>query len=56
MIKAGTDISGDVGRTLFWYRNDPLPAFGYKTPEQLLTDGRAEDLLCYVASLEAGAS
>ena len=25
VIRAATDISGDVGRALFWYRNEPLP-------------------------------
>jgi hypothetical protein len=56
VIKAGTDISGDVNRALFWYRNEPLSAFGYKTAEQLVSEGRTEDVLRYVASLEAGAA
>lgn len=56
VIKAGTDISGDVNRTLFWYRNEPLSAFGYKTAEQLVSEGRTDDVLRYVASLEAGAA
>lgn len=56
VIKAGTDISGDVNRSLFWYRNEPLSAFGYKTAEHLVSEGRAEDVLRYVASLEAGAT
>lgn len=56
VIKAGTDISGDVNRALFWYRNEPLSAFEYKTAEQLVSEGRTEDLLRYVASLEAGAA
>ena len=56
VIKAGTDISGDVSRALFWYRNEPLSAFGYKTAEQLVSEGRTDDVLRYVASLEAGAA
>lgn len=56
VIKAGTDISGDVTRALFWYRNEPLSAFAYKTAEQLVSEGRTEDVLRYVASLEAGAA
>jgi hypothetical protein len=56
VIKAGTDISGDVNRALFWYRNEPLSAFGYKTAEQLVSEGRTDDVLRYVASLEAGAA
>ncbi len=56
VIKAGIDISGEVSRALFWYRNDPLAAFGYKTAEQLVGEGRTEDVLRYTASLEAGAA
>ncbi|TCW82916.1 DUF2384 domain-containing protein [Burkholderia sp. SRS-46] len=56
IIRAATDISGDVQRTLFWYRNEPLPTFDYKTAEQLVSEGRTEDLLRYVTSLETGAA
>ncbi|CAB3962206.1 MULTISPECIES: antitoxin Xre-like helix-turn-helix domain-containing protein [Burkholderia] len=56
IIRAATDISGDVQRALFWYRNEPLPTFDYKTAEQLVSEGRTEDLLRYVTSLEAGAA
>lgn len=55
IIRAATDISGDVQSTLFWYRNEPLPAFDYKTAEQLVSEGRTEDLLRYMVSLETGA-
>ena len=43
-------------RAIFWYRNVPLPPFGYKTAEQLVSEGRTEDVLRYVESLEAGAA
>lgn len=56
IIRAATDISGNVQRALFWYRNEPLPTFDYKTAEQLVSEGRTEDLLRYVTSLESGAA
>jgi len=56
VIKAATDLNGDLARALFWYRNEPLSAFGYKTAEQLLSEGRTEDLLRFLSSLEAGAA
>ncbi len=56
VIRAAADLSGDVNRALFWYRNEPLQSFGYKTAEQLVSDGRIEDLLRYMESLEAGAA
>jgi hypothetical protein len=56
VIKAATDLNGDLNKALFWYRNEPLSVFGYKTPERLVSEGRTDDLLRYMASLEAGAA
>ena len=56
VLRAANDLSGDVTRAIFWYRNEPLPPFRYKTAEQLVSEGRTEDVLRYVESLEAGAA
>ncbi|MDA0574121.1 DUF2384 domain-containing protein [Burkholderia gladioli] len=56
VIRAATDLSGDVQRALFWYRNEPLAVFDYQTAETLVSAGRADDVVRYVASLEAGAA
>lgn len=56
VIKAATDLNADLGKALFWYRNEPLSAFGYKTAERLVSEGRTDDLLRYVASIEVGAA
>ncbi|ABO58995.1 DUF2384 domain-containing protein [Burkholderia vietnamiensis] len=56
VIRAATDLSGDVYRALFWYRNEPLAVFDYQTAETLVSAGRAEDVLRYIVSLEAGAA
>lgn len=56
VIRAATDLCGDVDQAIFWYRNEPLQPFGYRTPEQLVSEGRANDLIDYVMSLEAGAA
>ena len=56
VIKAATDLNGDLNKALFWYRNEPLSVFGYKTPERLVSEGRTDDLLPYMAALEAGAA
>jgi hypothetical protein len=56
-IKAATDVAdGDLSRALFWYRNQPLAPFEYRTPEQLVAAGRTDDLLRYTTSLMAGAA
>lgn len=56
IIRAATDLCGDVDQAIFWYRNEPLQAFAYRTAEQLVSEGRADDLIRYVVSLEAGAA
>lgn len=56
VIKAATDASGDVNKALFWYRNEPLSTFGFKTAETLLSEGRSKAVLKYVMSIDAGAA
>ena len=56
VIKAATDLRGDLQQAIFWYRNEPLSAFAYKTAERLVSEGRADAVLAYVSSLEAGAA
>lgn len=56
VIKAATDLNGDLNKALFWYRNEPLSVFGYKTAERLVSEGRTDDLVRFVASIEAGAA
>ena len=52
VIRAATDIHGCVKQALFWYRNEPLSEFGYKTAEQLVSGGRTEDVLRYITADE----
>ena len=56
VIKAAAAVNGNMTKALFWYRNDAIDAFGYKTAEELVGAGRTEDLLLYLSSLQAGAA
>ena len=56
VIKAASDVSEDLAKALFWYRNEPLAVFEYKTAERLVIERRTDDLLRYLMSLEAGAA
>lgn len=56
VIRAATDAHGCVRQALFWYRNEPLSGFEYKTAEQLVSSGRTEEVLRYIVSPEAHAS
>jgi hypothetical protein len=55
-IAAATDASGDADRAAYWYRNQPLGPFGYRTASQVVADGKTEDLIRYIESLAAGAA
>ncbi|WP_425452755.1 DUF2384 domain-containing protein [Trinickia dinghuensis] len=56
VIRAATDANGCVQHALFWYRNEPLSEFEYKTAEQLVSGGRTEDVLRYIVSVETRAA
>ncbi|WP_212047366.1 hypothetical protein [Burkholderia cenocepacia] len=56
VIRAAVDVSGDLSSALSWYRNEALPTFGHKTAEELVSEGRTDDLLRYMASTETGAA
>lgn len=54
IIRAAADIADDVDHAVLWHRSSPTAAFGDRTAEQLVAQGRTEDVLRYVASREAG--
>ncbi|MCA8323788.1 hypothetical protein [Burkholderia cepacia] len=56
VIQTAIGVSGDVQSALLWYCNEQLSPFDCKTAEQLVAEGRVDDLLRYIASLEAGAT
>ncbi|WP_458526460.1 DUF2384 domain-containing protein [Onishia taeanensis] len=56
VMGAAAAVNDNLQDAAFWFRNEPLSAFDFKTPEQLVSDGRADDLLGYVQSLSAGAA
>lgn len=56
VLQAASDLRGDVGSALFWFRNHPIRDFDRKTADHLVADGKTEAVLGYLATLEAGAS
>ncbi len=56
VIEAATDLSGAADKASLWFENENLAAFAFKTAEQLVREGRADDLLAYLHALKAGAA
>lgn len=54
VMRAAVDIAGSVEKAIFWFKNNPLPTFDYKTPQELVSEGRSEALIRYIQSLQTG--
>lgn len=54
VLSSAAKVNDDFSRVAFWFRSEPLTAFGHKTPEQLVAEGRADDVIAYVTSVDAG--
>lgn len=56
VLRAAFDLSaGDLQKAIVWFKNEPLPEFGYHTPQALVVQGRGDDLLELIESYSAGA-
>lgn len=51
---AAMAVSRDPKKAAFFVRNQPIPSFGHKTALQLVGEGRTEEVIGYLASIEAG--
>jgi hypothetical protein len=56
VLRAATDIAGSIEKAIYWFKNHPLPAFDYKTPQELVFEKRSPALVEYIQSLQAGVS
>ena len=54
VMRAAADIAGTIEKAIYWFKNQPLPTFDYKTPQELVSEKRTEALLRYIQSLQAG--
>ncbi len=42
VISAATELTGDVDKAIYWYRNEPIPDYGHRTAAKLFADGQVE--------------
>ena len=54
IINRVSDWSGGAGRAFAWFRSQPLPSFGDKTAEDLVKEGRANDVKAYLSRIADG--
>jgi uncharacterized protein (DUF2384 family) len=55
VISAATELTGDIDKAIYWYRNEPITDYGHRTAAELVADGHAEAVLAYIRDLENGA-
>lgn len=48
--------SGDRERAIFWYMNEPLSEFDFRTPDELVSQGKAQVVMDYIESILGGAT
>lgn len=56
VIAAAADLNGDSQRALYWFRNQPIADFGYKTPETIVSEGKTDELVRYIEAIGAGSA
>ncbi|MCC7228068.1 MAG: DUF2384 domain-containing protein [Burkholderiaceae bacterium] len=56
VLAIATEMTGDEKRAAFLLRNEPLRAFGYKTADTLIQEGKADMVIAFLESLMGGAA
>lgn len=55
-ITAAAELTGDVQKAIYWYRNEPIGDYGYKTAAELVAQGRLDAVLAYLGDISEGAT
>jgi hypothetical protein len=55
VITAATELTGDVEKAIYWYRNEPIADYDFRTAADLVAAGHSEAVLAYLRDLENGA-
>ena len=55
VISAAAELTGDIQKAIYWYRNEPIADYDHLTAAELVADGHADAVLAYIRDLENGA-
>ncbi len=56
VITTTASLTGDVKKALYWFRNEPISDYDYKTAAELVAEGHADAVLAYLRDLGNGAN
>jgi hypothetical protein len=54
VISAASAVQSDFSKAIYWMKNTPIPAFRHKTASELIAEGRTDDVINYLESLQSG--
>jgi hypothetical protein len=55
-LAAALELTRDRDRTIFWFRNAPIPEFRHRTAEQLVAEGKSDAIVSYLHSIASGST
>jgi hypothetical protein len=55
VISAAAQLTGDIDRALYWFKNEPIADYRHKTAAELVGDGHADAVLTHLEDLANGA-
>jgi hypothetical protein len=55
VISAAANLTGDIQKAIYWYRNEPIADYDHRTAAELVAEGHADAVLAYIRDLENGA-
>lgn len=54
LASTGNETTGSAQKARFWYRAEPIPAFGGRTAEALVNEGKAADVRDFLDHIAVG--
>jgi uncharacterized protein (DUF2384 family) len=55
VISAAIELTNDLDKAIYWFRNEPISFYGHRTPAELVAQGHTDAVLDYLQDLENGA-
>ncbi|MDK1491983.1 DUF2384 domain-containing protein [Sinorhizobium sp. 7-81] len=54
ILAMASEMAGDEGRAVIWFKHQPIPGWAGKTAFDLVGEGKADKVLAYLEAVRAG--
>ena len=54
LLESATEVAGDMNRALLWYKHQPIEAYRFQTPAELVAKGHTDAVIAYLDDLRHG--